>query len=526
MSYTIDVDPVGYTDAAAATKGLLSELREAGHTVVSGLHSSHGMAGSDQGGQAWATSYDAGAKSILRDTSSLLTAFDSIAVALGVTGYNHAVAEHRAAGGAGTPGGVSLPSTVAVETLPTPPSSHGGNRQFPWGFQYVADLIGMAWPDGDTDELRGAASRWDAFAASVDGIDTGGPLSAFGGFTSPEIPGIEAKFTAARGIVSSLASQARALAAGCRKRADTIEKVHGDTERELAQLAATIAATVAASALLTPFTLGLSDAAGAGAVATETGISVARIVAWLTEAVETTISTAGEIAEAVSGITGLGPAIASLGVRVAPMVLVGGVNAVVQGGSSAAIDGVVNGSSANIGADVLFGALPGGSALHDAEATGAKVAEAGSREAAEAAAEKSAGSAVPVADRESLRGIDRGDGRDIFGKYTGADIVSADKEAAGLARYERLTGKKPIADQVLSHADGFDHGRRYDGLVKNADGTYTGVEVKSGSALAKYNSKNNVQRLFDEAVNRGTVAHATLNGEPIHITAVRVVEVP
>lgn len=397
VAYTIDVDPAGYADAASVTRGLLSDLRAAGHAVVSGLGGSHGMAGSDQGGQTWATDYDQAAKSILGDTSKLLTAFDSIAVALGVTGYNHAVAEHRAGGtGAGALMASSAPTTTAVESLPHPPSAHGGNRQFPWGFQYVSDLIGMAWPDGDTGKLRAAGSRWDAFASSVEAIDTAGPLASISGFTSPEIPGIESKFSDARQVVSALATEARALARGCRKRADTIEKVHGETEKELIQLAATIGATVAASALLTPFTLGISDAAGAGAVATETGISVARIVAWLTEAVETTIATAGEIAEAISGVSGLGAMIEGLAVRVAPMVVVAGANAVVQGGSSAAIDGVVNGTGATLGEDVLFGALlPGGGALKSAESTGEKLVATGTREAAEEAAKTAADSAVP-----------------------------------------------------------------------------------------------------------------------------------
>lgn len=394
MAYTIDVDPAGYTDAASVTRGLLTDLRAAGHAVVSGLGGSHGMAGSDQGGQTWATDYDQAAKSILGDTSKLLTAFDSIAVALGVTGYNHAVAEHRA-GGTGALTASSVPTATAVESLPHPPSAHGGNRQFPWGFQYVSDLIGMAWPDGDTGKLRTAGSRWDAFAAAVDAIDTAGPLASISGFTSPEIAGIESKFSDARQVVSALATEARALARGCRKRADTIEKVHGETEKELIQLAATIGATVAASALLTPFTLGISDAAGAGAVATETGISVARIVAWLTEAVETTIATAGEIAEAISGVSGLGAMIEGLAVRVAPMVVVAGANAVVQGGSSAAIDGVVNGTSANLGEDVLFGALlPGGGALKSAKSTGEKLVATGTREAEEAAAAKAAADSV------------------------------------------------------------------------------------------------------------------------------------
>lgn len=62
--------------------------------------------------------------------------------------------------------------------------------------------------------------------------------------------------------------------------------------------------------------------------------------------------------------------------------------------------------------------------------------------------------------------------------------------------------------------------RYYDGLVRNADGTYTGIEVKSGSA-----SLSAGQRSFDSAVNGGTVAYATLDGQLIEITSNELVRV-
>jgi hypothetical protein len=111
-------------------------------------------------------------------------------------------------------------------------------------------------------------------------------------------------------------------------------------------------------------------------------------------------------------------------------------------------------------------------------------------------------------------------GRDALGRFTGAGGYGAEAEARGLADYELATGRTVIPDQVRATLSGGGPGRFYDGLVRNADGTYTGIEVKSGSA-----SLTTSQRAFDNAVNGGNVARATLNGKPIEITSTDLVRV-
>ena len=54
--------------------------------------------------------------------------------------------------------------------------------------------------------------------------------------------------------------------------------------------------------------------------------------------------------------------------------------------------------------------------------------------------------------------------------------------------------------------------RYYDGLAQNADGSYEGIAVKSGTA-----TRDAGQRAFDGAVDAGTPAKAILNGKPIVI---------
>lgn len=131
---------------------------------------------------------------------------------------------------------------------------------------------------------------------------------------------------------------------------------------------------------------------------------------------------------------------------------------------------------------------------------------------------------------EKRRGIDTGGGRDDYGHFVSSDNKPwVDKEKLGLDQVADENGVDVIRDQVASRIEGHrkpgadaDQIRYFDGLFKNADGTYTGVEVKSGSA-----TRNAQQRAFDEAINAGKPASAYLDGLGwINITSVILKEVP
>ncbi|HEX5500396.1 MAG TPA: hypothetical protein VFX03_14250, partial [Thermomicrobiales bacterium] len=120
------------------------------------------------------------------------------------------------------------------------------------------------------------------------------------------------------------------------------------------------------------------------------------------------------------------------------------------------------------------------------------------------------------------RGVDRGDGRDEQGKFASGNDghIAADKEAHGLQEYADENGREVIPDKARATLpDGSQ--RYYDGLSRNPDGTYTGVEIKSGTS--PYGGS---QKVFDNAVKSGRPATATLNGKVIKITSVVVKRVP
>lgn len=128
------------------------------------------------------------------------------------------------------------------------------------------------------------------------------------------------------------------------------------------------------------------------------------------------------------------------------------------------------------------------------------------------------------------KGVDRGDGRDTGGHYANGQENKpwVDKERIGLDQYADDRGVLVIRSKARVDFDGSpQNGRSYDGLVKNGDGpnTYTGVEVKSGTAIDRY-TPNNTQWQFDEAVRNGTPAHGKIDGEDIIVTRVETKVVP
>jgi hypothetical protein len=155
-------------------------------------------------------------------------------------------------------------------------------------------------------------------------------------------------------------------------------------------------------------------------------------------------------------------------------------------------------------------AIEGGSEVVEAATAGA--------DATDAAIEADAAAGDSAAARA---GVDRGDGRDALGRFTGSGGYGADAEAQGLQDYTDLTGREAIPDHVQATLPDGAQGRYYDGLALKPDGTYEGVEVKSGTA-----SRNLAQRTFDGKVSPSYPATARLGGQEIKITSVRVITVP
>lgn len=115
-------------------------------------------------------------------------------------------------------------------------------------------------------------------------------------------------------------------------------------------------------------------------------------------------------------------------------------------------------------------------------------------------------------------------GRNEKGHFTSdpaARAAAKVKEEQGLKDYEAANGVTVLRTQAQAHVDGVENPRFYDGLARKRDGTYVGIEVKSGEATRSVN-----QEAFDGLVSVKNPATATLRtGETIRITSVAFVRV-
>jgi hypothetical protein len=182
-------------------------------------------------------------------------------------------------------------------------------------------------------------------------------------------------------------------------------------------------------------------------------------------------------------------------------------------GGGLAADVTVAGATVGVPANVAGAA---------AVASGAALAGAGIMNAAAHAAGDSGVSSPSSRD-------DRTDGRDAKGRFTGkGGRPWVDKERAGLDQVAQdlEAGEELLRDKVAVRVEGGSQTRFFDGLIENADGTYTGVEVKSGSAVNRYlaNSKN--QLVFDLSLSPGNPAVGKLNGEVIKVVNTMLKEMP
>lgn len=129
---------------------------------------------------------------------------------------------------------------------------------------------------------------------------------------------------------------------------------------------------------------------------------------------------------------------------------------------------------------------------------------------------------------EKRKGVDRGDGRDDYGHFVGGDNKPwVDKETIGLDAVARRDNVEVVRDQVAARIEGHrldgatrEQVRYFDGLFKNADGTYTGIEVKSGNA-----DRTPQQKIFDSLVAERPAVATLPDGTRITIVDVILEEV-
>jgi hypothetical protein len=151
----------------AVGKGLYekaSKLYDAFNINVNILGGTGSMAGTDDAGKAWATSYDERVKEVLGAANDLTKALENYGGVVMQAGYNHAVAEHNATPGNQGPAPAMPPEPAsATGVLSAPPSAGGPGRGLVDAIGLMQQ-VGVSVPDGDTDKVSKAADAWDRLA--------------------------------------------------------------------------------------------------------------------------------------------------------------------------------------------------------------------------------------------------------------------------------------------------------------------------------------------------------------------------
>ena len=251
-------------DAASAVYGgdIAPMLSTAGSDLSNALVGTGAMAGTDEAGTKWASSYDSAAAQLMPAISDAITASYKMAILLERTGFNHGQAESMS-----TPGATRVTTdhthyTGTAPVMVAPDSASGGSGSAPTGWGLVEHAVGYAWPNGHQDTLRAAGAAWSnmAMPLRLASYRTSDADAAISGQKSPEIADALRVSAAMRNHYANLASSCDNMAEACTALASHIDQAHSDVEHQLAWLVGTSAGIEIVGAVASFFSFGAAEA--------------------------------------------------------------------------------------------------------------------------------------------------------------------------------------------------------------------------------------------------------------------------
>ncbi|CAA0138260.1 Uncharacterised protein [Mycolicibacterium vanbaalenii] len=280
-----DVDPDTFY---AVGKGLFDKagrLYEAFNVNVTILGDTAAMAGTDDTGTAWAASYDHRVGEILAAVNDLTRAMENYGGVVIQAGHDHAVAEHNATPGNGTPAPVKPPEPVSSAGTLTAPPSAGGPGSGLLDNIGLMQQVGVPVPDGDTDKMSKAGEVWNRLATVYQTTTVAEGLGvdarAFRETRSPEVEYIISDLQELREATSAILDGCAELAQSCRDYQAGLDDLRTTLQGILEDLAVELAAT-AAIGIAASF---VSFGAGAVAATAKAPHSVTKFARIIAEAV-------------------------------------------------------------------------------------------------------------------------------------------------------------------------------------------------------------------------------------------------
>jgi hypothetical protein len=256
-------------------------MYEAFAVNVTMLGETGAMAGSDDAGTAWASSYDGRVSEVLGAANDLTAAMENYGGVVIQAGYNHAIAEHNATPGAGAPPVKPPEPTSVAGVLSAPPSAGGPGEGLVDNALGLVDQIGVPVPDGDTDKIDKAAQAWDRLATVYqtktvpEALDV--QAGIFSNTSTPEVEYIARDLGELRDAANAILTACGELAQSCKDYRSALDDLREQLKGILNDLAIELAANAAIGIAASFVTFGVG-AVAATAKAAHTITKFAKII--------------------------------------------------------------------------------------------------------------------------------------------------------------------------------------------------------------------------------------------------------
>ncbi len=283
---TVDVDSDTFYAVGGRLFELAGEVYDAFAVNVGILGGTGAMAGTDDAGTAWATSYDARAREVLGAVNDLTLAMQNYGGVVIQAGYNHSVAEYNAtAGQRGEPPQRPPEPASTAGVLTAPPSAGGPGRGLFDNALGLAEQVGVPVPDGDTVKVDTAAQAWNRLATVyqtttvVEALDVN--ARAFSDTHSPEVEFIVRDLRELSDATSAILAGCRELAQSCKDYRAALDDLRDQLEGILTDLAIELAV----GATITIFAACVSFGVGAVAGAAKTAHTISKFATTIRSAI-------------------------------------------------------------------------------------------------------------------------------------------------------------------------------------------------------------------------------------------------
>ncbi|MGW4842540.1 WXG100-like domain-containing protein [Nocardia brasiliensis] len=258
MTAKLEVDPKVYYQAATNCFDAAAALNDSFKYVFGELNSCGHMAGRDEDGRAWGTSYDESARDAVAFFDQTFATLRAYGTALNDLGFEHAKSDAALKGTAQPDRPQDQASTVTFGPYALPASAAGGAPQgLLKASVEVLDAINCPLPDGNTDTLAKAADAWDRLGRIYQNTNAKDKItiaaSLFDGVTSQDAVQVREDLKTLETSIGALLDTCKAISKTCLDYKESIEElrkeIKGFIDAIIQEAAIDMAITVIATCL-------------------------------------------------------------------------------------------------------------------------------------------------------------------------------------------------------------------------------------------------------------------------------------